>query len=173
MGSVVKLGSSAPDFELLDLAGKPQRLSEQQGKIVVLIFWSATCPWAQLGDEILRDMEAIQISDVLLWTIAVNADETRDLIKQVAGERRLRRVLRDEGQAIADLYEAMATPHVYVIDERGALRYRGAIDDRTFRQRVPTKNYLEDALWALLAGGDPEISETPAYGCAIVRDTPE
>ena len=57
----------------------------------------------------------------------------------------------------------------YIDGDRGILRYRGAVDDVTFRQRIPTQNYLYHAVEAVLAGARPKQTETPAYGCAIVH----
>jgi hypothetical protein len=56
------------------------------------------------------------------------------------------------------------------MDRMGILRYRGAVDDVTFRRRTATRFYLEEAVEALLAGRLPDLSETLAYGCAIVRE---
>jgi peroxiredoxin len=36
-------GASAPDFAFTDLEGKPRRLSEYRGKVVLLDFWGAWC----------------------------------------------------------------------------------------------------------------------------------
>jgi len=72
--------------------------------------------------------------------------------------------------AVADLYAAQTTPHVFVIDRQGLLRYRGAVDDGTLRQRIPTRFFLEAVVGALLEGRLPPLTETPAYGCAIVRE---
>jgi hypothetical protein len=59
---------------------------------------------------------------------------------------------------------------VFVVDRDGILRYRGAVDDITFRQRQATRFFLREAVEALLAGRQPDVGETPAYGCAIVRE---
>jgi len=56
------------------------------------------------------------------------------------------------------------------VDREGILRYRGAVDDITFRQRKATRFYLEEAVEALLDNRVPELQETPAYGCTIVRE---
>jgi hypothetical protein len=91
------------------------------------------------------------------------------MISQVARERRLPTVLLDRAQSVADQYFAQTTPHFFVIDQHGILRYQGAFDDLTFRQREPTRHYLVEAVAALLAGRLPDLQTTPAYGCTIVR----
>jgi hypothetical protein len=68
-----------------------------------------------------------------------------------------------------DAYEAQTTPHLFVVDASGILRYRGAFDDVTFRQRTPTKFYLRDAVSAVLENRLPDPAETAPFGCAIVR----
>ena len=79
-------------------------------------------------------------------------------------------VLIDANHAVADLYEAVTTPHIFIIDREGILRYRGAVDDVTFRQRKSTRIYLDEAVESLLNGQRPTLTETPAYGCTIVRE---
>jgi citrate synthase len=68
------------------------------------------------------------------------------------------------------LYEAVTTPHTFVVDRDGILRYRGAVDDVTFRNREATRFFLEEVVEALLDGHLPTLTETPAYGCTIVRE---
>jgi peroxiredoxin len=169
MDTLVQVGQPAPDFSLPDLEGISNRLSDLRGTIVVLNFWSATCPWAQVADEAIAAIEVLRDERIVLWPIASNVDETPEQIRDVAKERGLPFVLLDAGHAVADLYEAVTTPHVFVVDAEGILRYRGSVDDTSFRQRSPTKNYLADVLSALLEGREPAPTETPGYGCAIVR----
>jgi hypothetical protein len=78
-------------------------------------------------------------------------------------------VLRDQEHIVADSYGAQTTPHFFVIDRDGVLRYMGALDDTTFRKREPEKPYLAEAVRAVLAGKLPDPRETPGYGCTIVR----
>jgi hypothetical protein len=76
----------------------------------------------------------------------------------------------DEECAVADLYGALTTPHIFIVDRGGLLAYCGAIDDRSFRRRQATVNYVEAALAALQAGARPEPAQTDPYGCALVRE---
>ena len=107
--------------------------------------------------------------EVVLLSIAANRNESIQMIEQVIKARCLPIVLIDAEQVVADLYGAQSTPHAFVVDQNGILRYRGAIDNVTFRQRIASRFYLEEAVEALLAGRLPEVPETPAYGCAVVR----
>jgi hypothetical protein len=91
-------------------------------------------------------------------------------VAEAVRARRLPTVLVDVNQVVADLYEAQTTPHVFLVDHEGILRYRGAVDDVAFRQRVATRFFVEEAVEALLENRLPAVQETPAFGCAIVRE---
>jgi hypothetical protein len=106
---------------------------------------------------------------VLLWTVASNANESIELLQRVAEQRGLPLVLTDAQHLVADLFGAQTTPHFFVIDGQGILRYQGALDDVTFRQREARRFYLLEAVEALLEGRLPDPAETLAYGCSIVR----
>ena len=163
------MGQTAPDFTLPDLAGRPHRLRDLRGRIVVLNFWSAECPWSARADADLSARLPAWGERVRLWSLASNANEPPALLRAMAAERGLPLVLVDSGARVADLYAAQTTPHIFVLDAHGALRYRGAYDDVTFQQRTPRRGYLPEAVEALLAGRAPDPAETPAYGCTIVR----
>lgn len=163
----------APDFVLPDLNGDPVRLGDLRGKIVILNFWSCECPHSERTDRQIMSMFVQWREDVLLLPVASNQIETQEAIAQAAWARRLPLVLLDADHRVADLYAAQTTPHVFVMDREGFLRYQGAVDDVSFRQRRPTRFYLDEAVEALLTGHFPPVAETPAYGCAIVREAVE
>lgn len=169
MGPIARPGQPAPDFALRDLAGRTRRLEDGRGKIVVLNFWSADCPWTERSDPAVLQAVRETGDGVWYWLIAANAGEERAQIEAAARERGLPVVLLDPDQRVADQYGAQTTPHVFVVDREGILRYAGAPDDASFRQWEPTRSYLREALSALLAGHTPEVEETPGRGCALVR----
>ena len=109
---------------------------------------------------------------MVLLTLAANANEPPEQLREVAKQRGLSLILRDVNQRVADLYGALTTPHLFVVDQEGILRYQGAFDDVTFRQRSPKRCYLRDAVEAVLHGSTPAPDQTPAYGCSIVRFAP-
>jgi peroxiredoxin len=166
----VDLNQPAPGFALPDLDGRIHRLDDYRGRIVIVNFWSCECPHSERTDRSTLACLAQWGPDVALLSIAANRNEPVEALAAAARTRRLPGVLLDADQAVADLYEAMTTPQAFVIDRGGCLRYRGAVDDVTFRQRAPARFFLEQAVEALLEGRDPSPAETPAYGCTIVRE---
>ena len=169
MDPIIAIGEQAPRFELPELKGKILALEDLLGWIMVLNFWSAECEWCKRVDhEVITYLDAWKEQVKVLW-IASNANESRDLIEKVAAERKLPTVLLDEQQKVADLYGAQTTPHFFVMDKGGKLRYQGAWDDITFRHRVATQVYVPQAIEALRHHLTPEVTQTPAYGCVLVR----
>lgn len=166
----MQLNELAPDFELLDLHGVLHKLSDYRGKIVIINFWSAECSHSERTDGYLLHLLERWNGNVVLLSIAANQNESIQMVAEAAKARRIPQVLIDLEHRVADLYEAFITPHVFVLDREGILRYRGAVDDITFRRREATCFFLQEAVDALLDGRLPELSETPAYGCTIVRE---
>ena len=166
----MQVNQPAPDFELPDLDGKLHRLSDQHGKIVIVNFWSCECPHSERTDRSTMACLVQWGAGVVMLSIAANRSESIASVAEAVNARRLPRVVLDAEHVVADLYEAVSTPHVFVVDRDGILRYRGAVDDATFRQRQVTRFFLEEAVEALLEGHLPTLTETPAYGCAIVRE---
>jgi peroxiredoxin len=168
----LQINQEAPDFTLLDMDGNSHSLHDYTGQIVILNFWSAECPWSQRSDEKIIQYLPNWDSGVQYLPVASNANDSRELINSVVNTRRLPLMLRDSDQQVADLFGALTTPHLYVIDPDSILRYRGAFNDVTFRQPEPTINYLFLAVDALRTGSLPDPAETSAYGCTIVRALP-
>jgi thiol-disulfide isomerase/thioredoxin len=166
-----ELNRSAPDFELCGLDGRSCRGDAHRGRIVIVNFWSADCPHVERTDASLLAALKRWGAEVILLTIASNGNESPSVLEEAARSRGLPTVLIDAGHIVADAYAAQVTPEVFVVDRAGVLRYRGAVDDTSFRQRVPTRFYLEEAVDALLSDRLPSITEFPAFGCSIIRET--
>ena len=73
---------------------------------------------------------------------------------------------------VGRLYGATNTPHLYVIDAKGVLVYRGAIDNSPDGEGESPEggkliNYVDTALRELAAGKPITTKETKAYGCSV------
>lgn len=165
----MEVNCPAPDFELCSFDGHIHRLRDYRGRIVIVNFWSAECPHAARADLSLRAALTRWGADVVLLAIASNANESVEALKNASSERGPFTVLLDADQRAADAFAAQVTPEAFVLDREGIVRYHGAVDNVTLRQRVPTRWFVEEAAEALLDGRLPAAAETPPFGCAIVR----
>jgi peroxiredoxin len=166
----MQIDDPAPDFELPDLNGKPHKLSSYRGKLVMINFWSAECPHSERTDKHLLTLLEGWNGEVVLLPIASNRNESAEMVAESAKARGIPQVLIDSEHVVADLYAALTTPHIFILDRDGILCYRGAVDDITFRQREATRFFVKEAIEALLRGDLPASSETLPYGCTIVRE---
>lgn len=164
----------APDFSLPAVNGARTGLSDYRGSFVVLTFWSAECPWSRRADVLLvyRSL-SWGPRGVQILGVASNITETENEIAHEMERRGVRYpVLLDQEQTVADAYRAQTTPHFFVLDRRGIIRYTGALDDASFKQPRPKILYLDRAMTALLDNHTPEPQVTLPYGCAVVRRAP-
>jgi peroxiredoxin len=164
----------APDFSLPAVNGGRVGLSDFRGSFVVLTFWSAECPWSRRADVLLvyRSL-AWSPRCVQIVGVASNITETENEIAHEVEKRGVRYpVLLDLDQGVANSYKAQTTPHFFVMDKRGIVRYTGALDDASFKQPRPKILHLDRAVAALLDNRTPDPAVTLPYGCSIVRQTP-
>lgn len=169
MDPVSLLEQPAPAFELPDIGGSLHAVGDGRGRVMVLYFWSAECPWVARADDVLARLTPGWGESVWVWRVASNANEPREVLHRIAQARGLPVILQDESQRVAELYSVQVTPHFFVLDGEGVIRYSGALDDVAFRQKAPAHAYLEQAVGAVLIGRRPEPARTPAHGCALVR----
>jgi peroxiredoxin len=166
----MQINSLVPDFSLPDTSGQRHRLRDYRGRVVVLNFWSADCPWSERADSHLAALMEEHSGRAALLTVACNLNETEEMIRAAMQQRGLPFVIKDKSCALADSFEAQTTPHAFVIDQKGLLRYQGAVDDVTFRKRTAERFYVREALEAMLEGRLPAVQESAPYGCTIVRE---
>lgn len=173
-----KIGQKAPDFTLSDLDGKQHSLKELQAddKIVVLEWFNPECPFVvRHYDESFDTMNKLaeEYKDDVVWVrINSNAEGQQgsgiEKNKQYKESYRIEGpILMDPGSEVAALYGAQTTPHMYIIDAEGILRYHGAIDDDVRGKNENRTNYVKQALDQILAGETVTQTETRPYGCTV------
>lgn len=124
----------APDFELPNLAGKKVRLSDFRGRVVILNFWSKTCPpcleempsLAELGQGLSHR------NDIVLLTITTDesAQDARDTLQSILGETMQQgkppfEVLVDpEAEVVTGKFGTKLFPETWIIDQEGVVTAR-------------------------------------------------
>jgi len=164
---------------LRDIAGKVHTLKDYRGKIVVLDFWSIKCPWS-IGYENRfkafykeyqgKDLVFLAIDSNHTEVDAATADPFGRIKKYVKENEIPFPILIDEGNAVADRFDARTTPHVFVIDAKGKLAYRGAMDDDPKNERgQDATHHVANVVRELRAGEKVSVPETRPKGCGIKR----
>ena len=167
-----QLGAVVPDFTLTDHQGRHHTLAQYRGQVVLLDFWSATCPISARYEERLKQIATEYAAQgVVTLAIDANKNETLEQIQRVAAERQVPfPILLDSGNMVADQLGGRTTPHVFVLDGQGRLVYQGAVDDEGLMGNHPvTRRYLREALDAVLDGRPVTTPETEPFGCSIKR----
>lgn len=72
-------------------------------------------------------------------------------------------VMVDHGNVVSRLFGARTTPHCYVIDQKGVLRYAGALDGYAQDRQNP-EPFVKNAIDALLAGKEVTVTSSKPYG---------
>jgi len=124
-GEASVAGKRAQDFPL-EVSGKPARLSDLRGKVVVLNFWASWCqPCVEEAPSLNRLQKHIAPHNAVI--VGVAADEN-----QAAYEKFLRDQgivfptyrdpgTKDQHSPIAETYGTSMYPETYVIDRRGKI----------------------------------------------------
>jgi peroxiredoxin len=163
----------APDFKLKDEAGNAHKLSDYKGKIVVLEWTNPDCPYVERhkGEEKTMTETHKALGEDVVW-LAV--DSTKSVTPESAKKAKdewgfAQPVLLDPAGETGKMYGAKTTPHMYVIDKEGVLRYQGAIDDdaRDKKAKEERVNYVSQAVQAVQKGEDVAKKETKPYGCSV------
>lgn len=169
-----KVGEPAPAFELKNTDGETVKLEDHKGNIVVLQWVNPGCPVCvrvmSTGVEarMLEELKAIDESIVVL-AISTTRGLAPEKVVAYLEENDIDVVaLVDADGNVGRTYGAKTTPHMYVIDGEGVLRYQGAIDDdQNGRNGENAKNYVVNAVKQIKAGETVEPAETKAYGCSV------
>ncbi len=175
-----KIGEMAPNFVAKDTNGNEVSLEALKGKIVVLEWTNHECPFVvkhySTGNMQSLQAKASEMGVVWLSIVssatgkqgATTAEEANAVMVE-KNSKPAHRILDPEG-SIGHLYGAKTTPHMFVVDAEGKLAYQGAIDDNPSPRQSSVegaKNYVLEAMTALVEGKEIEKSITKPYGCGV------
>ncbi len=175
------VGQPAPQFALKDLENNEVKLSDFKGKVVVLEWFNPGCPFVRLSHTAgsLKGLAKKHAEGGNVVWLAINSGAAGKQGHDVDENRAKARewgidypVLRDESGSVGKAYGATNTPHLFVIDAEGVLRYSGAIDNSPDGEGKSPRggklvNYANQALDELSQGKPVSVPTTKAYGCGV------
>lgn len=174
-----EVDTSAPEFKVKAQDGKTYQLSDFEGQRIILEWYNRDCPFVRKFYDVGKMQEyQKQYSDEAVWLTVVSSREgtqgymdakkTQENIKKEKSQAKA--VLIDQDGTMGQAYGAKTTPQIAIIDEKGVLRYNGAIDS------IPSvnsddiekaRNYLQLAMDQLIAGDELSVKRTNPYGCSV------
>jgi len=168
-----KIGKPAPDFTLPDTDGNKVTLSSFRGRIVILQWINPGCPVCKrvvtegVTRKMLAEVKAVTEDAVFLplsTTPGMNPAKIAAYLKENGIEAK---GLMDLEGRVGRMYDARTTPHLFVIDKEGVLRYQGAIDNDPSGRKADAENYVVKAVQALVSGQPVSPETTKPYGCSV------
>src|SRR5688500_6904460 len=167
----VEVGGKAPDFKgLPGTDGKQYGLADMKdAKVIVVCFTCNQCPMSVAYEDRFVEFTKKYGSKGVKF-IAINANkknptETLEAMKTRAEEKGFNfPYVYDASGESATAYGAKVTPHLFVLDADREVAYIGSFDDK---RENASKQFVADAVDALLAGKKVEVTSNKAFGCGI------
>lgn len=174
------VGQPAPAFSAIDSKGQQHDLADFKGKTVVLEWTNHDCPFVKKHYES-SNMQSLQKqageADVVWLSVISSApgeqghvDGARADALTTSRGAAPTAVLLDEQGTLGKAYDARTTPHMYVIDTEGVLRYAGGIDSIASTRSADIEKadpFFKTALESVLKGEEVAQPVTRPYGCNV------
>ena len=177
------INAQAPNFATVNSYGQTIQLSDLRGSPVILEWTNHECPYVarHYDENNMQDVQKIARAAGIIWLSIISSTPGDQGHVSAAKANALTNtrgaspahVLLDESGEVGMLYGAKTTPHMYMIDANGILRYKGAIDDigrgmqffnASFEEAV---NYVSSQIGELVAEQVLAVNSTTAYGCSV------
>ena len=157
-------GTKLDQLAFRDVAGQTHRLNQT----TAFVFLSTSCPLAKRYTQRLNRLhDEFSESKIALFGVFSNLEDDRAEVSEHAEKMKfVFPVVKDAHGYLAGRLGAAMTPQAVLLNDRGVICYRGAIDDNRYENRVK-EHYLHDALAALRDGQEIKTPETKTLGCSI------
>jgi thiol-disulfide isomerase/thioredoxin/TolA-binding protein len=121
----------APEWALKDIAGKPVKLSDFKGKVVVMDFWGSWCPPCRMELPSFQAMHDKYKGNKNVVFLGMNWEKPGDAAVRMkavtdfmANNKYTFPVVIDHDSVAAKAYELQGFPTVFMIDSSGMIRFR-------------------------------------------------
>ena len=178
--AALNTGDPAPNFTVSDSIGNEHRLSDFNGRYVVLEWTRHDCPFVvkhYINGDMQRLQKKLTAAGVVWLQMAssaqgkpgyLTAPEAEAMRRQTAAQSTA--LLLDTNGQVGRAYDARTTPQMFLINPEGILIYQGAIDSIPSVHSsdiAQATNYLVAAYESAIAGEPIANSTTTPYGCSV------
>ena len=121
--ALVGIGSSAPEFQAIDLrTGRPATLADYRGKVVLLNIWATWCQPCRVEMPAMERL-ARRFADAPFRVVAVSIDtDDSSAVSAFARELGLSfDILHDKSGKIQQIYQTTGVPESFVISRDGVI----------------------------------------------------
>ena len=174
------VGKPAPDFTLTDSNGTAHSLTDYKGKIVVLEWNNPECPFVKKhysSGNIPKQQSEATANGVIWLTVNSGASGKQGHVDGTMANAFLAQYhakptayLVDADGKVGRLYGAQTTPHLFVIDEKGVLRYNGGIDSIASTDKddlAKATQFVPQVIGEIKSGKAVSVSTSEPYGCSV------
>ena len=137
-------GEPAPGFVLENIEGNQIRLSDYQGRAVVVNFWATWCGPCVREIPMFQEYQDRYESDMVV--LGINQQESPDDVQKFVGELGLTyEMLLDRDAQVSSLYGVIGLPVTSFIDSQGILRYHhiGIMTEEQFSRYLMTLGVIQ------------------------------
>jgi peroxiredoxin len=176
----IAIGSNAPllDQAMKDVSGKMISVKDAMKQNGVLVMFSCnTCPYVIKNQsrtkEIAAFAKANNIGIILLNSNEAQrgGDDSYAAMQAYATKEAYDfPYVIDVNHQQADAYGATRTPELFLLDAKGTLVYKGAIDDSPADIAKVNRIHAKEAIKELVGGKSISIKESRSVGCSIKRN---
>ncbi|MCI5043726.1 MAG: redoxin domain-containing protein [Aquisalinus sp.] len=176
------VGEAMPAFDEVSIDGVALNNETLADTVYVLEWTNHDCPFVRKHYDAERaNMQNTQGASVdagAVWISVISSapgkqghvsvEEARNLTTSRGAKPT--HIILDEDGNMGKAFDAKTTPHMYVADRTGTLRYAGAID--SIRSANPAdidtaENYVLAAVNSVVAGKEVANKQSTPYGCAV------
>jgi peroxiredoxin len=174
------IDAAAPAFSAATSSGATITLDQFKGKPVVLEWTNEGCPFVKKHYET-GNMQRTQVAAKeagAVWISVISSAPGKQGFADAAHANHLSSernakpdyIILDPNGDVGRAYGAKTTPHMFVIDAKGVLRYDGAIDDQPSAKHATVNgaaNYVLAAVNSVVKGQPVALKQTNPYGCSV------
>ncbi|SHF54051.1 redoxin domain-containing protein [Ornithinibacillus halophilus] len=130
----IKVGETAPDFELTTLEGENVKLSDFHGKKVFLNFWATWCPPCKKEMPEMQEFHEEYSDEVVIIALnATDSEKNEGVVADFIEEYDYTfPVLLDPEMKVVDEYMAISLPTTYFIGTDGVIQQQTKIGPMTY-----------------------------------------